>query len=209
MFSILSIIPLRFQFTGHLKVIQCDLKLRVAIFRYKDETTLLTTPENLVLFGECPIEVEPKGDITPFVDSVVDSSRYFVVRLAAYLHSLHVIINTGCNCPPLLILCVMGVPVELKIQIQSEVFLLASDFARGRLHLTSSQRWTSMCAMWTACPVQTRCPKSRPTWWAMKIRWSHRHWQANNDILIVWHKNRHRDRREGNNVIGHVMGVHG
>ena len=68
------------QFTGHLKVIQTDLKLRVAIYRYKDETTLLTTPENLILFGDCPIEIEPKGDITPFVDSVADSSRYFVVR---------------------------------------------------------------------------------------------------------------------------------
>lgn len=68
-------------FTGHLKVIQTDLKLRVAIYRYKDVTTLLTTPENLILFGECPIEIEPKGDITPFVDSVADSSRYFVIRI--------------------------------------------------------------------------------------------------------------------------------
>jgi hypothetical protein len=61
-------------------VIQIDLKLKVSLYRYKDETTLLTTPENLILFGECPIEIEPKGDITPFVDSVADSSRYFVIR---------------------------------------------------------------------------------------------------------------------------------
>lgn len=68
-------------FTGHLKVVQADEKLRISLYRYKDEKTLLTTPENLVLFGECPIQIEPKGDLTPFVDGVADSSRYFVIRI--------------------------------------------------------------------------------------------------------------------------------
>lgn len=67
-------------FTGHLKIFQSDVKLKIILYRYKDESTLLASDENLILFAECPIAVNPKEDITPFVDSVIDSSRYFVLR---------------------------------------------------------------------------------------------------------------------------------
>jgi hypothetical protein len=50
------------------------------IYRYKDEKSTVATDDNLVEFGECPITIAPKENITPFVDSVADSSRYFVVR---------------------------------------------------------------------------------------------------------------------------------
>ena len=67
-------------FTGCLKIFQADKKLRIAIYRFKDNGTLLTTDENLVLFAECPIEVKAKEDITPYVDAVADSSRYYVIK---------------------------------------------------------------------------------------------------------------------------------
>ena len=67
-------------FTGLLRIFQADTKLRIALYAYKDTTTLMDTNENLVPFCECPIEVQPKGEITAFVDAVIDSSRYFVIR---------------------------------------------------------------------------------------------------------------------------------
>lgn len=42
-------------FTGLLRVFQADIKLRVVVYSYRDPTTLLATPENLVQVGECPI----------------------------------------------------------------------------------------------------------------------------------------------------------
>eukprot|EP01041_Mallomonas_annulata_P009249 gene9249-19199_t len=68
-------------FTGCLKVFQTDTKLKVSIYRFIDATTVLTTPENITLFAECHIEVKPKEDITAFVDAVIDSSRYYVVKI--------------------------------------------------------------------------------------------------------------------------------
>jgi adaptin ear-binding coat-associated protein 1/2 len=68
-------------FTGHMRVFQADTLLRIVLFAFRDPTTLMTADENLVLFGECPVEVKPSTDITTFVDSVIDSSRYFVLRL--------------------------------------------------------------------------------------------------------------------------------
>ena len=67
-------------FTGLLRIFQADTKLRIALYAYKDTTTLMETNENLVPFCECPIEVKPKGEITSYVDAVIDSSRYFVIR---------------------------------------------------------------------------------------------------------------------------------
>ncbi len=67
-------------FTGLLRIFQADTKLRIALYAFKDTSTLMETDENLVPFCECPIEVKPKGDITAFVDAVIDSSRYFVIR---------------------------------------------------------------------------------------------------------------------------------
>lgn len=67
------------------------MKLRIVLYRYKDESTLLSSDENLIQFAECPIAVNPKEDITPFVDSVIDSSRYFVLRYYYYLLILLII----------------------------------------------------------------------------------------------------------------------
>ena len=67
--------------TGLLRVLQNDVKLYVRIYSYNDPKSLAASPENITLFGECPIEVQPKGDIIAFVDGVIDSSRYYVVRM--------------------------------------------------------------------------------------------------------------------------------
>lgn len=68
-------------FTGFLRVIGHSEKLKIIIYAYRDPTTLLASDENLVKFGECPVEVPPHGDITTFVDAVIDSSRYYVLRI--------------------------------------------------------------------------------------------------------------------------------
>jgi len=68
-------------FTGLLRIFQEDTKLRIILYSYKDSSSLSTSEDNLVQFGECPIEIKPKEDILAFVDAVIDSSRYFVIRL--------------------------------------------------------------------------------------------------------------------------------
>lgn len=67
--------------TGHLKVFQTDDKLRIVLYRYKDPESSSSSDENLINFAECPIAVKPKEDITPYVDAVIDSSRYYVLRI--------------------------------------------------------------------------------------------------------------------------------
>jgi adaptin ear-binding coat-associated protein 1/2 len=68
-------------YTGMLRMFQADTKLRIVLYAYRDTTTLKETDDNLIPFGECPIEVKPKEDIIAFVDAVIDSSRYFVIKL--------------------------------------------------------------------------------------------------------------------------------
>ena len=68
-------------FTGHMRILQTNTMLRIILYAYRDEATLMSSDENLVMFGECPIEVKPGEDITTFFDAVIDSSRYFVLRL--------------------------------------------------------------------------------------------------------------------------------
>jgi adaptin ear-binding coat-associated protein 1/2 len=83
-------------FTGCMRIFQKDTKLRIALYAYKDTTTVgLTTDENLVAFCECPIAIEPKGDMTGFVDAVVDSSRYFVIRAQDPTSSRSTMIGVG------------------------------------------------------------------------------------------------------------------
>ena len=67
--------------TGFLRVTQADTKLKITLYSYRDPSKLLASDENLVKFAECPIEVAPHGDITAFVDAVIDSSRYYVLRI--------------------------------------------------------------------------------------------------------------------------------
>jgi len=81
--------------TGFLRVTQADTKLKVSIFAYRDPTKLLASDENLAKFAECPIEVEPKGDITPFVDAVIDSSRYYVLRIKDPASSRSTLLGIG------------------------------------------------------------------------------------------------------------------
>jgi hypothetical protein len=61
-------------------VFQSDDRLRVVLYRYLDTASLSAGPDNLAAFAECPIQVRPGEAITPFVDGVIDSSRYFVLR---------------------------------------------------------------------------------------------------------------------------------
>ena len=63
------------------RIFQRDNALRIVIFRYKNTQSLSVELENLVEFAVCQVEVKPKEDITSFVDAVIDSSRYFVLRL--------------------------------------------------------------------------------------------------------------------------------
>jgi hypothetical protein len=65
--------------TGHLKVFQTDDRLRIVVYRYRDPDST-ATGDNLIPFAECPVAVKPKEDITPYVDAVIDSSRYYVLR---------------------------------------------------------------------------------------------------------------------------------
>lgn len=67
--------------TGAMKISQNDTKLYIRLYSYKNPKSLSLGDDNVVLFGECPIEVQPKGDIMTFVDAVIDSSRYYVVKL--------------------------------------------------------------------------------------------------------------------------------
>ena len=73
--------------TGCLKIFQINMKLRIVIYRYKnptDPTSIILTSnddERMELFAECLVELKPKENIIPFVDAVIDSSRYYVVRI--------------------------------------------------------------------------------------------------------------------------------
>lgn len=82
-------------FTGALKMFQADVKFRIVIYRLKDSSTTLTSDENLIYFAECPIEVKPKGDITAFVDAVIDSSRYYVLKIQDLKTSRSTLIGIG------------------------------------------------------------------------------------------------------------------
>ena len=62
------------------RVYQQDKKCRIILYSYKNTSSLSTSDENLSMFGECPIEVKPREDIISFVDAVIDSSRYYVLR---------------------------------------------------------------------------------------------------------------------------------
>ena len=73
--------------TGCLKIFQKNMKLIITIYRYKDTNpttaSLLpdTSDDRLEVFCECPIDLKPQENIIPFVDAVIDSSRYYVMRV--------------------------------------------------------------------------------------------------------------------------------
>ncbi len=72
--------------TGVMKVVQCDNKLFVRIYEDKKTTMGNVVTSELVLFSECPIVLENNMIISNFVENVVDSSRYFVLRIEVFFH---------------------------------------------------------------------------------------------------------------------------
>ena len=71
--------------TAHLKVFQADDRLRIVLYRYIDQGTF-AVEGNTIPFAECPVLMKPNEVITPFVDGVIDSSRYFVIRFVCVSH---------------------------------------------------------------------------------------------------------------------------
>lgn len=67
-------------FTGVTRVYQLGDDLAVRLYRFRDAGSTLTTDDNLELFAECAIHLEKDDALSKFVDEVVDSSRYFVLR---------------------------------------------------------------------------------------------------------------------------------
>lgn len=68
-------------FTGCLRCYQADTKLRIVLYSLKDTANRSVADDNVIEFAECPIEVKAKETITSFVDAVIDSSRYYVLRV--------------------------------------------------------------------------------------------------------------------------------
>ena len=56
--------------TGSMKTFQSEGTMKVVLYGADGAE-----------FGECPITVQPREDILKFVEGVIDSSRYFVLRL--------------------------------------------------------------------------------------------------------------------------------
>eukprot|EP01035_Chromulina_nebulosa_P017403 gene17403-22952_t len=67
--------------TCFLRLYQAESIVRLVLFNYKDQTNRNTNDENLSLFAECIIEIKPNESIESYIDEVVDSSRYFVIKL--------------------------------------------------------------------------------------------------------------------------------
>jgi hypothetical protein len=69
-------------FTGYLKVYQAsDQILFVRIYQILNGYSRTPTDENLQFFAECPVEIKPNETITNFIDAVIDSSRYFALKI--------------------------------------------------------------------------------------------------------------------------------
>ena len=68
-------------FTGYLKVYQSDQKLFVRIYQILNGYSRTPNDENLQFFAECPVEIKPNETVTNFIDAVIDSSRYFALKI--------------------------------------------------------------------------------------------------------------------------------
>ena len=71
-------------FIGFLRVYQNDKQLFVRIYKFASAYKKDPNDDDLVLFAECPIEIKPKEAITSYIDNVVDSSRYFVLKIKVF-----------------------------------------------------------------------------------------------------------------------------
>lgn len=68
-------------FIGYLRMYQNDKKLIVRIYKFTNTYSKDPTDENIAFFSECPVEIQPRESITAYIDNVVDSSRYFVLKM--------------------------------------------------------------------------------------------------------------------------------
>ena len=72
--------------TGCCRLYQSDEQLRVALYALIDATSANRTDDNIKLFGECLVpntisSANMATSITKYIDGVIDSSRYYVLRL--------------------------------------------------------------------------------------------------------------------------------
>ena len=69
-------------FTGALRVYQRGDALRVIIYRVPPVSLQPTDDSPHAIFAECQIQISPsERDLLRFVDGVIDSSRYFVLKI--------------------------------------------------------------------------------------------------------------------------------
>ena len=60
---------------------QADTKLFVRIYMIKGAYSRSPDDSVLQLSAECPVAIQPGETITNFIDAVIDSSRYFVLKI--------------------------------------------------------------------------------------------------------------------------------
>lgn len=78
-----------------MKIFQADIKLRIALYSFKDPAKTVVSDDNLQFFGECPIELKVDDSLTTYVDGVIDSSRYYVIRVKDPKSSRTTLIGIG------------------------------------------------------------------------------------------------------------------
>lgn len=67
---------------GCMRVYRGDNDMKVRIYTFIDTTSLNnTTDSNIKQFAECHFKLSPGEVISTYIDSVIDSSRYFVLRI--------------------------------------------------------------------------------------------------------------------------------
>jgi len=69
--------------------------LRIVVYGFKDPEHQVVDDNHIVQFGECPVEVKAHENITTYVDAVIDSSRYYVLRIKDPKSSRTTLIGIG------------------------------------------------------------------------------------------------------------------